>query len=72
MKKDDVKAVRRDRIVVPAVSLEEVPRLTDAERTQLISELEQTEKAMKAGAFQLYSPEWLRQRFLKIFAPSNK
>jgi hypothetical protein len=72
MKQDDVKAVRRDRVVVPVVSLEEVPRLTDAERTQLISELKETEKAMKAGAFQLYSPEWLRQRFLKIFAPSHK
>jgi hypothetical protein len=63
---------KRGKIVVPVVSLEEVPQLTDAERTQLVSELEQTEKAMEAGAFQSYSPEWLRQRFLKIFAPSHK
>jgi len=58
---------KRDTVVVPVISLEEMPQLTDDERKRLISELKQTETAMKAGAFEVYSPQWLRQRFLKVF-----
>ncbi len=62
----------RDTVFVPVVSLEEMPQLTTGERKHLFAELEQTEAAKKAGAFETYSPEWLRQRFLKVFARSDK
>ena len=62
----------RDTVVVPVVSLEEMPQLTTGERKHLIAELEDTEAAMKFVAFESYSPEWLRQRFLNVFARSDK
>ncbi len=58
---------RRDAVVVPVVSLEELPRLTAEEHTSLIAELEDAEAEMKAGHYTTYSPEWLRERFLEIF-----
>ena len=57
----------RDTIIVPMVSLEEMPGLTADEHAAVIAELEQIEAEMEAGAFQTYSPEWLRQRFLEIY-----
>ena len=60
----------RHAVVVPVVSLEELPHLTTEERATLISELEKTEAEMKAGQYFPLSPEWLRQRFLEIFTRS--
>ena len=57
----------RNAIVVPIVSLEELPHRTAAERATLIAELEETEIEMNAGYFTEYSPGWLRERFLEIF-----
>jgi hypothetical protein len=49
------------------VSLEEMPHLTADEHAAVIAELQQIDAEMEAGAFQTYSPEWLRQRFLDIY-----
>jgi hypothetical protein len=57
----------RNAVVVPIVSLEELPHRTAEERATLIAELEETEAEMKAGHYTTYSPEWLRERFLEIF-----
>ena len=57
----------RNAIVVPIVSLEELPRRTADERATLIAGLEEAEADMKAGNYTPYSPEWLRARFLEIF-----
>ena len=54
-------------VLVPVVTLEEMPRLTSDERNDLIAELDQIETDMKAGAFEVYSREWLRNRFLDAF-----
>ncbi len=58
----------RNAVVVPIVSLEELPHRTAEERATLIAELEETEAEMKAGHYTTYSPEWLRERFLEIFS----
>ena len=48
----------RHAVVVPVVSLEELPHLTTEERATLISELEKTleEAEMKAGQYFPFSP----------------
>ena len=60
-------STKREMVLVPVVTLEEIPQLTGDERTNLIAELDQIEADMKAGAFEVYSREWLRSRFLKAF-----
>jgi len=57
----------REAVVVPMVSLEEMPHVTPDERTAIVAELEQIEAEMDSGSFQTYSPEWLHQRFLEIY-----
>ena len=61
----------RDTVIVPIVSLERMPRMTAKQRTAFLAELEEIEAAMKSGAYETYSPEWLEQRFLKIYKLSD-
>ena len=61
----------RDTVIVPIVSLERMPRMTAAQRTTFLAELELIEAAMKSGASETYSPEWLQQRFLNIYKLSD-
>ena len=56
---------------MPIVSLERMPRMTAAQRTTFLAELELIEAAMKSGASETYSPEWLQQRFLNIYKLSD-
>ena len=49
--------------MIPVISLEEFPTLTDTERIKLIAELDRTEADMIAGNFEVYSPEWLDKKF---------
>lgn len=58
---------QRDAVVVPIVSLEELPHRTAEERASLFAELADAEADMKAGHYVTYSPEWLRERFLEVF-----
>ena len=44
-----------------------MPRLPSDERHELIADLDQVETDMKAGAFEVSSREWLRNRFLDAF-----
>ncbi len=57
----------REAVLIPIVSLEELPHRTTNERASLVSELQQAEAEMKAGHFVRYSPEWLRERFMEAF-----
>jgi hypothetical protein len=61
---------RRETVIVPVLSLEEMPRLSDKERECLIAELKEAEESMKAGEYVTYSPEWLRQRFREVYSRS--
>lgn len=58
---------QRDAVVVPIVSLEELPRRTAEERASLIAKLADAEADIKAGHYVTYSPAWLRERFLEVF-----
>jgi len=57
------KTTERDTVLVPVISLEEVSRLTNAERATLIAELDRAETDMVAGDFEVYSPAWLDKKF---------
>jgi hypothetical protein len=54
-------------IVVPTLSFKEVEPATTRERAAIVGEFEATEKAMKQGRFETYSPVWLDRRFLKAY-----
>jgi len=60
-----------DTVIVPIVSLERLPRMTLAQGAALLSELEVIEAGMTAGAYETYSPEWLKQRFLRAYTLSD-
>jgi hypothetical protein len=56
-----------DTVVVPVITLEEVPRLDRAEREALLADLARAEAEMAAGKFVTYSRDWLRARFEDIY-----
>ena len=56
-----------DTVLVPVVTLQEMPHITSAERENLAAEFDQIEADMKAGDFIAYSPEWLRGELAKAF-----
>jgi hypothetical protein len=60
----------QETVIVPVVSLEEMPRLSDRERETLLEELKIAEKSMEEGEYVTYSPEWLEQRFREIYSRS--
>ena len=54
-------------ILVPMVTLQEMPQVTDAQRETLRAEFDQIVADMKAGDFIAYSPDWLRGELVKAF-----
>ena len=61
------KLTQQDTVLVPVVTLQEMPHITTAERENLAAEFDQIEADMKAGDFIAYSPEWLRGELAKAF-----
>ena len=61
------KLTQQDTVLVPVVTLQEMPHITSAERENLAAEFDQIEADMKAGDFIAYSPEWLRGELAKAF-----
>jgi hypothetical protein len=71
----DIRPAGRDEdetVVIPIVTLEEMPRLSEAERSSLAASLEKSEADMKAGKYATYSPEWLRHRFDEIYYGAHR
>jgi hypothetical protein len=54
-------------IIVPTLSFQEIQPATKQGRAAVVNELETTEKEMKRGRFETYSPKWLKQKFLKAY-----
>ena len=54
-------------ILVPMVTLQEMPQVTDAHRERLRAEFDQIVADMKGGDFIAYSPDWLRGELAKAF-----
>jgi hypothetical protein len=69
-KSNGPRAADRETVILPVVSLEEMPRLSDDERESLIAELKRAQVSMEAGEYVTYSPEWLKQRFREIYSRS--
>lgn len=61
-----------DTVIIPVVTLEEMPRLSETERSSLVASLEKSEADMKAGKYATYSPEWLRHRFEEIYHGAHR
>ena len=59
---------RRDTLVVPSLSLEEVEALSPAEREKLVAELKAADARIDAGEFVVYDRDDQRRRFEKIYS----
>ena len=57
-----------DSLVVPSISLEEVERLTTAERENLVAELKAADARIDAGEFVVYDRADQRRRFERIYS----
>jgi len=60
------KSLGRDTVVVPVVTLEEVPVPTDGERAELIASLKHAEAEVPAGKAKPFDRETFKRRFLAI------
>jgi hypothetical protein len=59
---------RRETLVVPSLSLEEVEALSPAEREKLVAELKAADARIDAGEFVVYDRDDQRRRFDKIYS----
>ena len=57
---------KRETLVVPVVTLEEVSVPTDSERTELVASLKQAEAEVAAGKTKPFDRETFKKRFLAI------
>jgi len=53
-------------VVVPVVTLEEVPFPTEEERAELLASLKQADADVAAGRTKPFDPETFKKRFLAI------
>jgi hypothetical protein len=58
--------MKKKTMVVPTVTLEEVPVPTERERAELLASLEQAEADIAAGKAKPFDREEFRKRFLAI------
>jgi hypothetical protein len=57
---------KRQTMVVPVVTMEEVPVLTDQERADFVASLKQAEADVAAGKAKPFNREEFKRRFLAI------
>jgi len=57
---------KRETMVVPIVTMEEVPVLTERERIDLVASLKQAEADVAAGTAKPFNREDFKKRFLAI------
>ena len=60
------KPLERDTVIVPVVTLEEVPVPTEEERAELVASLKQAEADVAAGRTKPFDRETFKKRFLAI------
>ena len=63
----DAKEKRRRTTRVPVTTMEEIPVLSETERTDLINSLKQAEARVKAGKAIDYDPKTFKRRLLDIY-----
>jgi hypothetical protein len=57
---------RRETMIVPVVTMEEVPVLSERERAELLGSLKQAEADVAAGKAKPFNREEFKRRFLAI------
>jgi hypothetical protein len=61
------KSKRRRTTMVPVTTMEEVPVLSEQERTELITSLKEAEARIKAGKGIDYDPKTFKDRLVRIY-----
>lgn len=63
---------RRRTTMVPVTTMEEIPVLSDTERSELISSLEEAEARVQAGKALDYDPKTFRDRLIGIYRGAKR
>jgi hypothetical protein len=63
----DIARNRRQTTTVPVTTMEDVPVLTNEERTELLASLAQAESEIKTGKGADYDPRTFKDRLLRIY-----
>jgi len=70
--KSAAKDKRRRTTMVPVTTMEEIPVLSDKERTELIDSLKAAEARTKAGKAIDYDPKTFKHRLIDIYRSSKR
>ena len=71
MKRSTLDQRKRQTMVIPVITMEEVPILTDRERTDFVASLKQAEADVAAGKAKPFNREEFKNRFLAICRGEN-
>jgi hypothetical protein len=63
---------KRRTTMVPVTTMEEIPVLTDAEKTELHASLKEAEAQIEAGNYTEYDARTFRERFMDIFRGAKR
>lgn len=63
---------RRRTTMVPVTTMEEIPVLSDTERSELISSLEEAEARVQAGKALDYDPKTFKDRLIGIYRGAKR
>jgi len=63
---------RRPTTMVPVTTMEEIPVLSDKERADLTTSLQEAEARVKAGAAIDYDPKTFKDRLIDIFRGAKR
>ena len=68
----ETKAKRRRTTTVPVTTMEEIPVLSDQERTELTNSLQDAEDRVKAGKAIDYDPKTFKNRLIGIYRAAKR
>jgi len=68
----DPKGKRRRTTMVPVTTMEEVPVLSDEERTELLASLREAEARVEAGEAIDYDPKTFKERLIAIYRRAKR
>jgi hypothetical protein len=70
--KTAAKSKRRRTTMVPVTTMEDIPVLSDRERSELLASLEQAKARVKAGHAIDYDPKAFKKRLIQIYRGSKR
>lgn len=72
MSRTTAKAHRRRTTSVPVTTMQEVPVLSEKERTELLTSLKRAESQIKAGQATDYDPKTFKKRLVQIYRGAKR